>query len=372
MKAILFTTLIFIFIFAVIVIILFKKTLGELKKTKEIIQAIGEALVVTDKEGKIELINKAGLSLLKYTQEEIIGKSIEEIFPNYKDLEKLSFQEVEWIDKEKRKIPVLCSMKEIRNDHELTNRVYVARDIRDIKEAYNMLEEAQRQLIQTEKMAVLGKLSSGIAHEIKNPLSIITQGIYFLEKKSPQDKDLQETIVMIKEAAERINHIITRLLEFARASHLTFHPYGICAIIEEGISLVENQAHLRNIEIERVYPEEDIIVNADKTLLSQVFLNLATNSLDAISHEGKITIRVEKENDFCKIEFSDTGCGISEEDIGKIFDPFYTKKREGKGTGLGLSIVALIISKHKGKIEVRSKPGVGTKFTIRLPIFKKT
>ncbi|OQX87158.1 MAG: hypothetical protein B6D55_04205 [Candidatus Omnitrophica bacterium 4484_70.2] len=348
-----------------------KESAISLNYFNSIIQAIGEALVVTDKEGKIELINNAGLSLLKYTQEEIIGKSIREFFPNYKDLEKIPFQETEWLDKEKKKIPVLCSMKEIKDNHELINRVYVARDIRDIKEAYSMLEEAQRQLIQTEKMAVLGKLSSGIVHEIRNPLSIITQGIYFLEKKPSQNKDFQETVVMIKEAAERINHIITRLLGFARASHLTFHPYGICAIIEEGISLVESQARLRNIEIERVYPEEDIIINADKTLLSQVFLNLATNSLDAISHDGKITICVEKENDFCKIEFSDTGCGISEEDIEKIFDLFYTKKREGKGTGLGLSIVALIISKHKGKIDVESRPGVGTKFTIRLPIFKE-
>jgi len=198
------------------------------------------------------------------------------------------------------------------------------------------------------------------------------QGIYLVDNLVPKkSQELKETIEMIKEAVRRADAVIRRILNYARASKIAKTPHKICEIIEEGISLIEEQLKFKNIKIERDYPAKPIFVEADRVMLSQVFLNLATNSQDAMPEGGVIRIKVYEEDGQCIIEFEDTGVGISQDKLSKIFEPFYTTKKPGKGTGLGLAMVELIINRHNGKIDVESEVGKGTKFTIKLPKLKE-
>ncbi len=352
-----------------------------------IINTMADSLIVTDAHGKVELVNEAAVKLLGYKKEEILGKNINslvEVKPyfSFKEETKKPVESLEaiWNVKGKKEIPVICSCSEVKNEKgEVINRIYVVRDITDIKEteeeliqAYKRLKETQDELIQTEKIAALGKLASGTAHEIKNPLSIIMQGIYLVDSLVPEkSQELKETIDMIKEAVKRADTVIKRILNYARASELKLTPQNICEIIDQGISLIEEQLKFKNIKIERDYPSKPIFVQADRVMLSQVFLNLATNSQDAMPEGGMIRIKVYEESDQCVIEFEDTGIGIPQDKLSKIFEPFYTTKKPGKGTGLGLAMVELIINRHNGKIDVESKVGRGTKFTIKLPKLKE-
>ncbi len=364
-----------------------KKTMISLNYFDSIINTMGEALIVTDAQGKIELVNQAAENLLGYKKEDLLGKSMDSIvsvlpsFISQQESKKMNASiGAIWRINNSREFPALCSCSNVRNrEGEVINKIYVVRDITEIKkteeeliEAYKKLKEVQDELIQSEKIAMIGKLASGTAHEIKNPLSIILQGIYLVDSMiSEKTPELKETIEMIKEAVKRADKVIKRILNYARASKLTTTSQRICEVIDEGLSLVEDQLKFKNIKIERNYPPKPILIEADRVMLSQVFLNLATNSIDAMPSGGKIKIKVYEEGDFCIVEFEDIGEGISPERLPKIFEPFYTTKKAGEGTGLGLAIVELIINRHNGKINVESQVGKGTKFIIKLPKLKE-
>lgn len=236
------------------------------------------------------------------------------------------------------------------------------------------LNETQNQLIQTEKMAAVGQLASGIAHEIRNPLGIVMGGVEFLKNRiSDEDGDIKESIEKIKQSIDRANNIIIDLLKFSRASQLKLQEVDILRIMDETISLIKNQAYLNAVEINRNYGEKEIYVKADPNMLRQVFFNLCINAIDAMPKGGRLTLNMytslgsgqnEKE---AVVEILDTGKGIPEDILPKIFNPFFTTKEPGKGTGLGLSIVHLIIERHNGRIGVESKVNEGTKFTLKLP-----
>jgi len=364
-----------------------KKTTVSLNYFEEIINTMGEALMVTDSQDRIELVNQAAQDLLGYKKDELLGKNMNSIvsivsyFASPQESEKMrSSIEAIWRINNGREFPVLCSCSEVKDkEGKVVNKIYIVRDVTHIKkteeeliEAYKELKKVQDELIQSEKVALIGKLASGVAHEIKNPLSIILQGIYLVDNVVlEKNSELKETIEMIKEAVRRADNVIRRILNYARASKLILQPQRICEVIDEGLSLVEQQLKLKNIEIEREYPSEPILIEADKVMLSQVFLNLATNSQDAMPQGGKIKIKVYEEEDFCIVEFEDTGEGIPPERLSKIFEPFYTTKRAGEGTGLGLAMVELIIARHNGKIDVESQLGKRTKFIIKLPKLKE-
>jgi signal transduction histidine kinase len=272
---------------------------------------------------------------------------------------------------------VVGAFREITRKGDFSERIEVKTqdEVGVVAEAFNQmvnqLKTVQEQLIQSEKMAAVGRLASGIAHEIRNPLAIILQGTYLVEAELGQkNEEISKTIEMIKNSVRRANNIIHRLLEYARSSEMEVSPQNISKVIDEGISIVEKQATFKNIEIEKNYPQDAILVNADKTTLPQVFLNLTTNAIDAMPQGGKIKIRAYKEGDWCVIHFQDTGKGIPQSELPKIFEPFYTTKVPGEGTGLGLAMVQLIIERHRGRISVESQLGKGTKFIIKLPLAK--
>jgi two-component system NtrC family sensor kinase len=246
-----------------------------------------------------------------------------------------------------------------------------------IQEQQRFLKETQEQLIITEKMATIGNLVAGIAHEINTPLAAIKSNLY-LEKILLGNLSMQtEEVISYKEAVtsmqkindiaiERIMSIVVGLKTFVRLDEATFKEVDLQEGIENTLLIINNQIKDR-VEIIREY-EKIPLVLCYAQQLNQVFLNILVNAVQSMENGGKIIIGTRCEGDNVYISMEDTGEGISETNIRKIFDPGFTTKGVGVGTGLGLSISYKIIQKHKGKIMVESKIGIGTKFTIQLPI----
>ncbi|MCX5692558.1 MAG: ATP-binding protein [Candidatus Omnitrophica bacterium] len=237
-----------------------------------------------------------------------------------------------------------------------------------LKEAIKKLNETQNQLIQSEKMAAVGRLASGIAHELRNPLSIVLQGIEFLENNLVGlDNKSKKAIKSIKNSVDRADNIIIELLKFSGSSKLEFASLELCQLMKDTLSLVENRMHLGRISLVKNFPEKDMQIHADRNMLEQVFFNLYSNAIDAMSEGGQLELNVFPHRHDVVIEIIDTGKGIPTDILPDIFDPFFTTKDVGKGVGLGLSIVCLILERHNGTINVESKVNEGTRFIIKLP-----
>ena len=266
----------------------------------------------------------------------------------------------------------------------------VSKRAAELKVAYDELKETQDKLVQSEKLKAIGQLASGVAHEIRNPIGIIMQGVAYLEQiTSLEEKDSRETLSIIRESAQRADKIVISLLDFSRVTKLELHPEYIDSILEHSLSMVKKE--LKNMVVVKEIQEGLPRVLVDKDKLMQVFINLFVNAIYVMPEAGKLTIRSfvkqveetensvdEKSSDFFKagekvliVEIEDTGTGISEENLKKIFDPFFTTKGPGKGTGLGLSVSQNIITLHKGRIEIKSQVGKGTRIIITLKIYNE-
>ena len=243
-----------------------------------------------------------------------------------------------------------------------------------LEKAYAKLKEMQQQLIQSEKLAALGRLSSDIAHEVKNPLAIILSGMEFLEIKLPNaNTDAKTAMEKIKKATLRANDVLKNLLKFGRPSELKLERVKPDDLINNALSFFKYRALLRNIEIETQFPEEEIYVEVDKLQIQQVIFNLLMNSVEAMPDGGEIKIKTYKtalseEQPCCVIEIADEGEGISEDDLSKLFEPFFTTKRDSKGTGLGLAISKMILDNHEGDLIIDSELGKGTDARVILPL----
>ncbi|MCD6192729.1 MAG: cache domain-containing protein [Candidatus Aminicenantes bacterium] len=241
-----------------------------------------------------------------------------------------------------------------------------------VEERTKELCAMQAHLIQSEKLASLGKLAAGIAHEINNPLGGILIYSHLLledtDKNSPHYENLKK---IVKETA-RCKEIVKRLLEFARPKEPEFTLIDINEIVEKSLSIVERQVLFQNIKIIKDYDPHLPRTVADGAQLQQVFTNIIINAAEAMNGQGTLTIKTyrDPEDKYLHISFADTGHGISEEDKRRIFEPFFTTKEVGQGTGLGLAISYSIIQKHQGTIEVISQPQEGATFIVKLPIRK--
>jgi len=229
------------------------------------------------------------------------------------------------------------------------------------------LRRTQKQLIQSEKLAALGQLSASIAHEINNPLGIIKNYLLILSESMKKGDPNQSNLKVVKEEVDRIARIVKNLLDFCRPKTESMSPLDIAEIIDQTVLLVEKQFLKGNIVIKKSLPENLPKVKGFDDEIKQVFLNLLMNSKDFMPQGGEISIWADQNEDTVEIEFSDTGCGIPEENISRIFEPFFTTKEEGEGTGLGLWICFGIIQRHRGTIVARRKDE-GISFLITLPI----
>lgn len=234
--------------------------------------------------------------------------------------------------------------------------------------AIKNLHEKQVQLVEAEKLASIGILAAGIAHEINNPLTSVLTFSHLMLEQMPQDDPRRETLKMMSRETERARIIVRQLLSFAKETPLKMVRTNINCPINEIIETLSAQGLFNGIEVSLHFAEKLPEIQADPIKLEQVVLNILLNAIHSITPPGKIEVSTRAAGDSVKILISDTGCGIPEEFIGKIFDPFYTTKDSTKGTGLGLAVSYGIIKKHGGDIQVKSTVGKGTTFVVRLPI----
>jgi PAS domain S-box-containing protein len=261
--------------------------------------------------------------------------------------------------------------------------------LRELQLTYEKLKRSQEKLIQAEKLEAIGTMASGVAHEVKNPLGIILQGIDYFESEVPvEKKDQRQTLEMMKNSVKRADKIIHALLDFSRDEHLKLEEQDINPVLRNSVELVHYRLVLNNIEV--VYELGAGLPKAmlDKGKLEQVFINLFNNAVDAMPKGGRIYLRSyvltldklggnvgNRRSDIFKlgekivvVEVEDTGGGMEEEVKKKIFDPFFTTKKRTEGTGLGLSVSKSIIEMHRGSIEVESLFGKGTKFILKFKL----
>ena len=257
---------------------------------------------------------------------------------------------------------------------------------------YTELRETQNELIQAEKLKVIGGLASGVAHEVKNPLAMILLGVDYLKKKiQPGDEKLSTTLKHMEDAIHRADGIVTGLLDFASLSKLDIARENLNSAVENSLRLVKIQLDKHRIQIISDLGEDIPDVKIDKNRIEQVFVNLFRNAINAMREEGGLTVRTyakeltEPGNDVGRrrgdlfelgetvviAEIEDNGPGIPKDILDKIFDPFFTTRRSNGGTGLGLSVVRNIIKMHNGKIEIENRKKGGVKITVIFKVLKK-
>jgi two-component system sensor histidine kinase HydH len=328
---------------------------------------IGLLAIDTDK--RIVSFNQTAELVLQARAHEVLGKKADEVLPQ--QLECLTGEletEEEVIEKEiecpvayGRKIPMDVSVSRLEDDNGISlGQIILFRDLTEIQELKREVERSQR-------LASLGRLAAGIAHEIRNPLSSIKGfATYFRERYRDNPEDQKTAEIMVQEV-ERLNRVIGQLLEFARPLSVRKKPTSIQTVIQHSLKMIERDAQAKNINLKtNLSPEvEEMPIDPDR--INQVFLNLYLNGIEAMEDGGTLSVELSpEEGGQIKIAVSDTGIGIKKEDLVHVFDPYFTTKQSG--TGLGLAIVHKIIESHHGEVRVESGAGKGTTVTIILPV----
>lgn len=345
-----------------------KNSISELRTSEErykkLVDGISDTVILIDSQKKVLSWNRAAQRIFGYSLEEVAGGRINKLYysptgaigPD--DLEILDGENV-FIKKDGSTFPGYVRNKPLQ-DGANTGSVLVIKDITDQKE----MAKLEKQLMQSEKLATLGKLAAGVAHEINNPLTSISLHTQIMLKKT-RDENTNGKLKIINKEANRAARIVKGLLEFARQSEPKLNPVDINTEIEKVLIILDPQ--LNGIRVTITFEHLPLIM-ADSEQIQQVIMNMLTNSIQSMAAEGEIIIKTAAKKENIEISITDNGCGIPHDNIGKIFDPFFTTKRQGEGTGLGLSICYGIIKQHNGSIDVKSEVGRGTTFTIKLPI----
>jgi two-component system, NtrC family, sensor kinase len=362
----------------------------ELQKTNaffhNIIHSSVDGIVVVDNKGVPIIFNEGAERILGYTAEEMIGNAgnFRRFYPfevaaemmrrmrsgDYGPPDKLNTTRITFINKNGEEVPVNFSASIIREGGKEVGSVGIFTDLREILKVHQELEATQSQLFHTEKIASLGRMAAGVAHEINNPLAGILIYAELLQRDLEEDAAHRENVEVIISQTMRCQQIVNRLLDFSRQTLGQKKLFDVNDVISRCVELISHQAFFHNIKVIRDFDPRLPQIVGDPGQLQQVFTNLLLNAADAMGGTGIISLstRPASQEDGIILTFTDTGCGIPPDIQDKIFEPFFTTKPPGKGTGLGLSIVYGVIQRHGGTIEVDSPPGCGTTFTVRLPL----
>ena len=346
-----------------------------------------DCIVVVDMRGNVIFFNKAAEKLTGYREKNVIGKvHIAEFYSleTAKEIMRLLRSDEHGgqgnLDnlmltirgKNNEEIPVSLAASIVYEGKKEIASLGIFTDLREKIKIEKELQDTQVRLLQSEKMASLGSLAAGVAHEVNNPLGgILIYASLLMEDFEAADDPRVQDLKRIVEEATRCKEIVKSLLEFGRQTESRFEPVDINKCIIDGLFFLENQVLFHDVEIVKHLDSSIPLVEGNSNQLKQVFMNMMVNAAEAMSDGGgslTITTGTGPEGESIFVSFCDTGQGILPEIQLKIFDPFFTTKEVGKGTGLGLSTSYGIIQSHHGNIEVESDVGKGTAFTILLPI----
>jgi two-component system NtrC family sensor kinase len=363
-----------------------KKSIRMRQLLDKVIQSSHNAIVVSDMNGNILLMNQSAEDLFGYTMEEAIRtKSAEIFYPRGKAKEimkkmrsekfggkgKLIANRVEVVNAAGESIPAEMTGTIIYEGEEEVATTGIFYDLREKIAGEKKLKEALVQINRSEKMASLGQLAAGVAHEINNPLTGILIYANLALEQLDQANPLRKYLTSVINDTERCKNIVKDLLAYSRQTSPAKEMFQVNSLIEQSLTFIRDQKRFLNIELVKHMSEDMMLIHADKSQLSQVIINLVMNAIDAMNRKGTLTFRTYRNKPHKKvyIEVSDTGCGIPEENISKIFDPFYTTKGPEKGTGLGLSTSYGIVKENGGRISIKETSPKGTTFLIELPLY---
>lgn len=347
------------------------KNMSDLKKLSTAVEEAPDGIQITDVNGLIIYSNKAtekifGVSPDEFKGKLFIGINVDQDFVNKEIIPDIK-ETGNWVGelmarhKDGRSFPIWLNAYMVKdNKGELLAMVGIIRDISMQKE----IEHHQKQSIQSNKLATIGRLAAGVAHELNNPLGNISLYAQMLLLKT-EDANIKNKLMVIDDEANRAANIVKELLDFARNSELKLCNIDINNEISKVLGIMNFQ--VKNIKVDTLFEPLPLIIG-DSIRIQQVIMNLLTNSIQSITENGEIKITTIAKEKYVEISISDNGCGIPDENIDKIFDPFFTTKDPANGTGLGLSICYGIIERHKGSIQVKTEVDKGTTFTIKLPV----
>ncbi len=361
----------------------------ELKRSnaffKNLILSSVDAVISADKTGKILVFNEAAAETTGFDVDEALNKmDIRDFYPGdgARDvMRKLRSEELggrgklksfnaNILNKNGEPIPISLNAAIVYEGDREVATIGFFHDLRESIRMEKELEKTRIQLLQAEKMASLGKLAAGVAHQLNNPLGGITLFTKLVLEEYELEKGAREDLQRILRDAERCRDTVKELLEFTRQTRHFMRPHDINKALERTLFLLENQSLFQNITIEKKLTDGLPMLVGDIQQINHMFMNIILNAAQAMEGSGRLTLRTFQTpgSDKVTIEISDNGPGISEEHLSHIFDPFFTTKEEGKGTGLGLSLVYNIVENHGGRITPQTKMGEGTTFIIELPL----
>ena len=363
----------------------------ELRKAHEVlnnvIQSSPNVIIAADLKGTIIIWNKAAEETLGYTSDEVIGKlHIQKIYPEgiakkimaimrgpeYGGKGRLRSFPMVFVKKDGGTVQVKLSASVIYNEqYQEIATVGIFVDFEEQLDMARRLKHTQNLLLQSEKLASMGRLTSLIAHEVNNPLYGIINTLELLKSEIPPENKKRKILDMAHSETERLSEMLRKMLSFARPDPEDRQLTDISRLVDEIITLHRKQFIEKNIRIKTYFEKGLSPVPASKNQLRQVFLNMITNARDAMPEGGILEISTMKNGEAVEIKIKDNGVGISGENMGRIFDTFFTTKDDVKGVGHGLSICYNFIKEHGGDIKVESEVNKGTVFTIILPASKQ-
>ena len=361
-------------IFSLFLVQAYQSTRMNLSRIKafsdNVVEKMPIGLITVDSGNRIVSYNQAAESILKpWVSEAMIGQQFQEVFPaQLADLlrrtgrqDKVLQQEIEVPASSAKRLPMDISISPLADDNGLSlGRIVLIRDLSEIQELKKEIEKNRR-------LASLGKLAAGIAHEIRNPLSSIRGFATFFKESCTDRPDFENTAEIMIQEVDRLNRVINQLLEFARPLEINKKNISVPNLLQHSLRMVEPEARAKGVRIEKEFDPALDPAALDQDRINQVLLNLYLNSIEAMPEGGLLTVRAEEDKDPGKLRIiiSDTGAGIKPEDMVHIFDPYFTTKQSG--TGLGLAISHKIVEAHQGELRLSSEPGQGTTAVLILP-----
>ncbi len=351
------------------------------ERLNRITDNLQEIVFETNEKGEIIFLNQAWTQMTGYDIDECLGTMYNQYFDQeervvqhllsvIKEHKDAGRVELQLLHKEGKKVWGDVHYKLYFDEHhQFTGGIGTVADITKQKQAKLELERSNQQLqMQAQKLAIAGQIAAGIAHEVRNPLTSVNGFLQLMKTQYPERTDYFDIIFS---EIKRIDFVLSELLVLAKPQSVHFQEVQLHELLEQVITLLKTNAVLSNIDLKQPFKRQDAgAILADANQMKQLFINLIKNAIEAMPEGGSIYISTEKVLNEWKITIQDEGKGMSEEDIQKIYDPFFSTKKEG--TGLGLTICATILKDHHGRMDVSSELGKGTAFHIYLPVCQKS
>ncbi|PRS54362.1 PAS domain-containing sensor histidine kinase [Bacillus sp. LNXM10] len=351
------------------------------ERLNRITDNLQEIVFETNEKGEIIFLNQAWTQMTGYDIDECLGTMYNQYFDQeervvqhllsvIKEHKDAGRVELQLLHKEGKKVWGDVHYKLYFDEHhQFTGGIGTVADITKQKQAKLELERSNQQLqMQAQKLAVAGQIAAGIAHEVRNPLTSVNGFLQLMKTQYPERTDYFDIIFS---EIKRIDFVLSELLVLAKPQAVHFQEVQLHELLEQVITLLKTNAVLSNIDLKQPFKKQDAgAILADANQMKQLFINLIQNAIEAMPEGGSIYISTEKVLNEWKITIQDEGKGMSEEDIQKIYDPFFSTKKEG--TGLGLTICATILKDHHGRMDVSSELGKGAAFQIYLPVCQKS